>query len=360
MDKDKNFLVITGIITVIIILILVGSYGSYFYFRGKDSSDAINALKALKEEVIKKPLYERKIDGLMIEDSEKTDLFPVGVIIENNMEAWPLSGIEKAKIVYEFEAEAAIPRFLAIYTLDEKVDKIGPVRSARPYFIDMNLGYDALFAHIGGSPQALIDIKTFNVKDLNQFYYWANFWRSEDRGMPHNVYTSTELLQNALDERELEGPTIYDQWQYKDEEGIREQKKTEEEDRDLIKKIQVDFSNSVYKAIWQYNAEKNEYLRYQGDEKVLTMDNQEVWAKNIIVVQMDRQILDNEGRRSFTTIGERDAYFFFDGTVIKGKYQKDEKTKREKFFTLNGDEIKLNRGITWIEVTRDMDIVSWE
>lgn len=350
MNRDKNFLIITGVITVVIILILVGSYGSYFYFKDNAVEKMVNAVEKMVKD--NKVLYQRKIDGALIEDSEKTDLYPVGVIIENNMEAWPLSGIEKAKIVYEFEAEASIPRFLAIYTLDEKVDKIGPVRSARPYFIDMNLGYDALFAHIGGSPQALIDIKTYNVKDLNQFYYGANFWRSQDRGMPHNVYTSTELLQNALDKRELKSPTIYDQWVYKDDEPA--------EDKKVISKVQVDFSNTVYKAVWKYDKEKNEYLRYQGDRKVLTLDNQEVWAKNIIIVQMDRQILDNEGRRSFTTVGERDAYFFFDGTLIKGKYKKDEKTKRERFFSLNGQEIKLNRGITWIEVARDMEIVSWE
>jgi len=356
MKKDTKFLCITGIITIILILGLFGSYLGYYNYK--------NSLKAIPPEAgpplaENTALYQRKIDGAMIDDSAKTDLYPVGVIIENNYEAWPLYGIDKAKIVYEFEAEASIPRLLAVFTLDEKIEKIGPVRSVRPYFIDINEGYGALLAHCGGSPEALAKIKEYGVEDLNEFYYGSYFWRDDARSAPHNIFTSTDLLEKALEKRELKGLTKYNTWQYLDnkaqegEEGLAGQ-----EDKGA-ENISIDFKAPIYKAGWKYNKEKNAYQRFQDSTPVLTGDNQEVWAKNVIVVEMKRQILDDIGRRKFGTIGSGKALIFTAGKVIEGKWEKGERQSRERFIDDAGNEIKIGRGNTWIEVARSMEIVQY-
>src|SRR5581483_6348891 len=91
------------------------------------------------------------------------------VMIENSLDARPQSGLDQAGIVFEALAEGGVTRFMALFQ-DTQPDYIGPVRSARPYYIQWLLGYDAAYAHVGGSPDALNDITAWHVKDLNQFY----------------------------------------------------------------------------------------------------------------------------------------------------------------------------------------------
>lgn len=349
MNKDKKLLINSSILLLVSIILACSLFWVY-----KNSLKSLKTLNFEEKntEVKQEILYQRKIDGKMIEDSSNTDLYPVGIIIENNYEAWPLSGIDKAQVVYEFEAEAGIPRLLALFAADEKINKIGPVRSVRPYYIDMNQGYGALLAHCGGSPEALAQIKEYGVEDLNEFYYGSNFWRDEARSAPHNVFTSTELLKQALDKRELNGPTEYSGWQYVQEDATEQNGK-------IAENVSIDFSAAIYKAVWKYNQEKQSYQRFQDTDPVITADNQEVWAKNVIVVEMKRQILDEIGRRKFNTIGSGKALIFTAGKVVEGKWEKDERDGREKFIDNQGNEIKLNRGNTWVEVARTMEVVQY-
>ena len=60
---------------------------------------------------------------------------PLGVMIENHEEARPQSGLSSADIVYEAVAEGGITRFLAVFYCQD-AGVVGPVRSARTYFID--------------------------------------------------------------------------------------------------------------------------------------------------------------------------------------------------------------------------------
>lgn len=48
-------------------------------------------------------------------------------------------------------AEGGITRMLAVYQSLEDVGSIGSIRSARPYYIELALGHDALYVHAGGS-----------------------------------------------------------------------------------------------------------------------------------------------------------------------------------------------------------------
>ena len=56
---------------------------------------------------------------------------PLAVMVENEYNARPQSGLDRAGIVYEILAEGGTR--LALY-LGEDLEEIGPVRSARPYF----------------------------------------------------------------------------------------------------------------------------------------------------------------------------------------------------------------------------------
>ena len=77
---------------------------------------------------------------------------PLGVMIENHLEARPQSGISFADIVYEAVAEGGITRFLNIFYCQD-AEVVGPVRSARTYYVDFLSEYGPfpLYAHVGGA-----------------------------------------------------------------------------------------------------------------------------------------------------------------------------------------------------------------
>ena len=133
---------------------------------------------------------------------EQVNLRPIAVMIDNMASARPQSGLINAELVYEMPAEGGITRYLAIYH-HQNTDKIGPVRSARSYFIDKAIEFNAIFIHAGGSPAALKDIQTLKVDSLNELKGERNFWRARDRKAPHNLYTSTKLTREVMDTKKL-------------------------------------------------------------------------------------------------------------------------------------------------------------
>ena len=91
---------------------------------------------------------------------------PIAVMIDNNVDARPQAGINKAYMVYEIIVEGGETRLMALFK-NVNVDKIGPVRSSRHYFLDYALEHDAIYVHFGWSPQAESDIKTLGVNNIN-------------------------------------------------------------------------------------------------------------------------------------------------------------------------------------------------
>lgn len=294
----------------------------------------------------------RKIDGKIVEAQEKVNLYPVAIMVENNLEAWPLSGLDKANLVIEAPTESSIPRFLAFYANNEEIEKIGPVRSARLYYLDWAEPYQPLYMHVGGSPEALQLIKKYDLVNLDQYFNDRYFWRDNWRYAPHNVYTSSEKIQNALTDKELSAPFNFQTWKYKDD---LELEKRPEQVSDII----INYTKDYYQAKWIYNREENNYLRYQNGEIEKMTDGAKIYAKNVIIEVHRMVVLDDIGRKKITTIGEGKAWIFRDGQMITGKWQKNDTGEITKYLDDKGNEIELNGGTTWIEIVPNEDILRY-
>jgi len=146
--KQKEILIgISALLTVVVIVFVV-----IMSTTNKPAGEVIQDI--FEQEVIRHPLTGQIIDAQL-------DNLPqvFGVMVENSADAWPLSGLDQAFLVIEAPVEGSIPRFIAFFSDDQEVEKIGPVRSARPYYIDWNDGLQAMYTHVGGSPEALELIK---------------------------------------------------------------------------------------------------------------------------------------------------------------------------------------------------------
>lgn len=292
-------------------------------------------------------LVPRRIDGVLVE-TDSAEPYPIGVMIENAAfdNVRPQAGLSAAHIVYEGIVEGGITRFLAIFAADFP-EKIGPVRSARPTFLEFVSEYDALYSHAGGSPEAIQSIDGLGIKDLTalgsdgRFYY-----RDTAKSAPHNLFTSNELLGFALRDKALsEVVSEYASWAFKDESPITD---VSEE-----KYIEVDFgSGPQYQVRYVYNAETNSYDRYNAGELQKDANNDEVISPKNVIVQIVPPAIPagDEGRVNFSVTGEGKAYIARDGEVVIGTWQKTDRLDRTQFFTEEGETIELNRGNTWISI----------
>ena len=282
------------------------------------------------------------LTGVLIE--QRTELKQVyGVMIDEHTDARSQSGIDQAFLVIEAPVEAGIPRLLSFFSEAQDVKKIGPVRSARPYFLDWAKEFGALYAHVGGSDEALEKIKIEKMFDLNEFWNGNYFWRSEDRFAPHNTYISSELLgryvAKKIENGRYQKPT-YGIWQFQD--GIAT--------KGLVQSFQISYLNPGYVFEWKYDEAKNVYVRWNESQIAKTQDGNDLVANNVAIVVTDVKVIDSVGRRRIRTTGEGEAVLFQNGNRIKAIWKKYSVNDRLRFYGSDGVEQKMNTGTTWIEV----------
>lgn len=287
----------------------------------------------------------RKLDGVVIVDGGLTDEFPRAVMVENLVSVRPQTGLTRAGVVYEALAEGGITRFMAVYG-GENADKIGPVRSARPYFVDIASEYSALYTHAGGSPDALSRIGDSEVVDLNQIGGdQAYFWRDSALRAPHNLFTKSEFLTFALRDKDiLDEKASYLGWSFEDEVSLDERS-------DSAQEIEIDFSTKNYSVMYVYDNEENVYRRFNGGKAhVDELTGEHIQPKNVIIQYVEQRIVDDEGRLDISVVGEGDAIIFNNGKAVKGSWEKKDAESRTQFTDNEGNGVSLTRGQTWVEL----------
>lgn len=288
----------------------------------------------------------------------------VGVMINNHTDARPQSGLVNADLVYEIVAEGGITRFLAFF-LSNTPTKIGPVRSAREYYLVLVKELsDAMIMHIGYSPQALVAIDTWPVRSL--FRGGCESlpgcgWRDN----PRNVAYEHTAFVNGVKLRELavklgwEGKGDIRVYKFKDDVKKYAQKAT-------ASQVSIDFwTKGDYSSIFKYNQQNNAYLKFTGydssDQPIPTKDQetgQQVEVKNL-VVQFVTEIAvngDEKGRLDYQLVGSGKALVFIDGKVIDATWSKASRDERTIFYDLDGNEVEFNRGKFWIAIVPDRNV----
>lgn len=329
-DKTTKILIASVFSAVIVMGVVVA-----FIVAGQPSSSIDNWTPEQPATTV----YRHPLTGEVIDIPLTTLPQVFGVMIENSSEAWPLVGLNEAFLVIEAPVEGNIPRFVVFLSEENETEKIGPVRSARPYYLDWNDELDAVYAHVGGSPEALDLIHEYGTIDLNEFFQGEYFYRWGARYAPHNAYTTMDDLRNALDELEPETPA-YDSWLFQDGEPSGE-----------AKSLSVDWTTaSAYDVAWDYDAEQNVYVRKQGGTGLFLESYASATADNVVVMESDITVVDDVGRRHIRTLGEGSAMIAQNGQVIVATWKKETRTDRLRFYDESGNEIAMNSGKTWIEV----------
>ncbi len=347
LDKKINF---QNFLSFSVVLgILLGTIFLIFYTKNSQNTKTsvlteigltTSTLESVGSEIT--CTFHRSLDGVCVNTQNEVNPPIVGVMVENSLDAQPLSGISHAQVVYEAPAEGNIPRFLAIFPLDAQVKKVGPVRSARPYYIDWLSAYgDAMYMHVGGSPEALQQIRDYGLFDMNEMYNAKSFWRANNRFAPHNTYTSSDLWSTAHEKNIDEFKNDeYTAWQYDQKERCKS---------NCIEHLQLGFS-PAYTIVWKYNQESGLFERLLNGRIQKDEDGTVYTANNVIVQETKITILDEVGRKKITTIGEGNATILSGGRATVGTWKKKSRTAPTQWFDEVGNEMKLAPGKTWVEV----------
>lgn len=272
---------------------------------------------------------------------------PLAIMIENHPEARPQSGLDKAKIIYEAITEGGITRFMALFG-PEGASKIGPVRSARPYYLDWNLEYDGFYAHVGGSAEALQLISQLNIKDLDQFKYGTEaYWREPqaDKATEHTMYTDTEKLWKIAENNGWNMKANFDSLPFKEDPN--------KDQRPESQSVTINFSSPIYSVGWQYEKGCNCYLRsLAGDPHKDAQSGEQLKAKNVIIQEVERWLSSTSAAEGWAmqTVGEGNVKILMDGKTIEGKWKKDNENSRTLFYDSNNNQIKFNPGVFWVEI----------
>lgn len=266
---------------------------------------------------------------------------PIAVMINNHPKARPQAGLQEADIVYEALAEGDITRFLAIFH-SQNPSFMGPVRSARDYYIDLSNGYDGLYICHGWSPEAKEILKSGKVAHLNGLFYdGILFERVTFKKAPHNSYISYE---NIIKGAELKGYEMQEQIEpllfYKDSPEIA---------GEMAQRIRIAYSKgSISKVEYVYNNKDERYDRFTSNEQLIDYNTKTpVQVDNLFIVEMDHQIIDQVGRRDIDLTSGGRGYL-----IQKGKAQTVQwENKDGKILPYqDGNPVPLLKGNTWINI----------
>lgn len=337
--KKLHFWIVVNLGLVFFVLLL--GFLAFRVFNGQKITPTLPDLINVKP-TQDDGLVTRALDGVRVEPGQE-NLYPVAVMIDNSPEARPQAGLSGANYVIEAEAEGGITRYLAIFDSGEIPEKIGPVRSARPYFVDWAQEFSAVYTHCGGSPEALVKITREGIIDLNEFYRADTFWRDSAGVAPHNVYTSGELLKKFLATKNLDEGKFFP-FIFKEEADFDARPEQNE--------VNITYRLRGFHVNWVYNKDSNDYTRFVSGQEYKDAQGETIKAKNIIIQVADARVLDSALRLEMTIIGEGEAYVCRDGVCQAGTWKKKSSTARTRFYDANGQEFEFNPGTTWVEVVR--------
>lgn len=297
---------------------------------------------------------EKKKLTIYDEDSNKR---PIAVMIDNNVGYSSQVGLQDAFVTYEAIVEGGLTRMMAIFK-NTNTSLIGPVRSSRHYFLDYALEYDALYAHYGWSTFAENDIKSLRVNNINGLYVDSAYWRDRKIAAPHNVFTNIETLYKSAEN--LGYQTTTDEWEALpitsdnvDLTKIKNKTCTDTDcDTGLVQanKVTIPYSNSQTRS-YAYDRERKVYLRYMNHNAHIDRDSKEQYHyKNIIIIKVKNKTLDSYGRQDLDTTGTKEAYYITNGYAIPITAKKDSRSGKTIYNYMDGSEVKLNDGNTFIQI----------
>lgn len=277
---------------------------------------------------------------------------PFMVMINNIQAALPHRGVEKADILYEVLAEGGVTRMMAVFSDIEAVDEIGPVRSIRPYFIDLGLSYNSVICHAGGSTEAYNRLYGGGIAYIDGLvsYKFSAFYRDQQRlwdgyATEHTLFTTGENLYRVASEEKKYGLEVSEGY----ETGLNFVKDGTPEGGESAEKITVSFGYKTTEA--NYDKDAGVYtLKEFGKSYVDESTGAKPEFTNILTIRAQTYTVDSYGRLSITLNGEGSGWYACGGKYVPITWKRDSGTVPFHYYLEDGTELSVGVGASYIAV----------
>ena len=266
-------------------------------------------------------------------------------MVDNIAEARPQFGFADADVVYEAPAEAGIPRLMPVYLRSGvEVDSIGPVRSARHYFVYLANEYRTALVHIGASPQGFDALRVTGLPDLDETRGDSGFVRVSNRLAPHNAFVSTTSVRDALRQRggpikASLGPLNFGAYAPGQEAATT---------------VKIPYPGPErYSVQYDFDASRQLYNRFMDGQPDKDGATGEQYAAASIVIQFaDVELIpnDSEGRVDIALVGRGKGVLVAQGTQVPLQWSRASVSSATQFKRVDGAPFLLPDGQVWIQI----------
>lgn len=276
---------------------------------------------------------------------------PIAVIVENAADARPQTGLDMADLVYEAMAEGGISRFMAVY-VREAPSVVGPVRSARHYFVNIAAELGAPLVHFGASPQAYDQLAATGLPSVDGIKGSTAIWRESRRAAPHNAYTSIPAARASLADAWPRPRTVLPIAS-----GLSPSPSPSPQAR-TAQRLELAFRPWPYRVRFDYDERQRTYVRStDGEIHRDARTGEPLRAGSVAVLTVPASVIDGSGRLDLALRGEGDLALISDGMVERGRWQKRTAAEPMRFVAPTGVMLPPGAGPVWIEIVQPETLV---
>ncbi len=356
----------TGLKTAALMLAAVVSLGTLSACGKKtkpSESEATSSETTLHSETTKAPTQSetaaptttKNEEAVTLKSAEGDEGTFIGVMIDNHPDARQQAGLNEADYVFEFWVEGTYTRYLAMF-YSQKPEHIGPVRSARPYFIERMQEFDPLYVHVGGSSHATQILRDGAYRDVDGMYTSSDvMWRNNSTGKwaPHNVYASWETLMDYAQITGMAEPSQFTPYSYHSEAKVPNGTKASSVDVQATPGLLNTFV---------FDPQTGAMHLYRNEELALDeYSNEAIEIQNLIIqfaVYGHDEV--NPNVRAVKQVGSGEGFYYCRGQYVPITWSKEDENAPTLYFK-NGEPLVLNPGLTWVSVVdegSDIDFIS--
>jgi hypothetical protein len=254
-------------------------------------------------------------------------------VLIDNVAGYPQSGLPQASWIAEMPVEGGQTRLMAMFDAGEPA-RVGPVRSARDYFVEMAGRADAVLVHDGGSPSALLALNQGLAPSLNAYQRGELFQRVQGRAAPYNLYTEGSALRDAIRRMNIDAQRLLT--------GFRPVPPGDEVQR--ADGVNIDWSGA-YASAFRYVPGQDRYRWIRQGEDAVDASGTAVQVDAVLLGRVEaREIPQDPAGRLYVAVEGGPATLLWRGTVQHGRWSVDGGLR---FVANDGSEVSLEAMMTW-------------
>lgn len=264
---------------------------------------------------------------------------PLAVLVDN-VHGYPQSGMKQASSIIEMPVEGGLTRLMLVYDTTDP-GKVGPIRSARDYFVKIADSMGAVLVHDGGSPGAMIAIAKGPLPTLDALHRGSLFSRGKERKAPYNLYSQGNALRRAVNRLLPPRPRVLSGTIYRPPDTAP-----------TVISV-TDRYSAVYKTGFRFFPKLDAYRWVRNGKGAVDASGEDVLVDAVLMAQIQATPLpDDPYGRLYIPLRGGPATLYVHGRAVRGHWHLGDGIQ---FVTAAGHPVDLAPFRTWIVMTPTYD-----